>query len=46
MSYTINGKEYETWSVNNQRILDELVDREVYCCMTSEMEYMLSRIWQ
>lgn len=46
MIYTINGKEYETWSINNQRILDKLVDREVYCCMTSEMEYMLSRIWQ
>lgn len=46
MHYIINGKEYETCSVNNQHILDKLVDREVYCCMTSEMDYMLGRIWQ
>lgn len=44
MGYTINGKEYETWSVKNQSILDKLIEREVYCCMTSEVEYMLSRV--
>lgn len=44
MSYIINGKEYETWSGKNQSIIDKLVEREVYCCMTSEIEYMLSRI--
>lgn len=46
MSYIVNGIEYESWSGKNQAILDKLVSREVYCCMTSEMEYMLSRIWQ
>ena len=43
MSYTVNGREYDDWSVKNQRILDSLIDREVYCCMTSEVEYMLSK---
>ena len=44
MGYVVNGVEYDTWSATNQRILDRLIDREVYCCMTSEVEYMLSRI--
>lgn len=44
MGYAVNGVEYDTWSATNQRILDRLIDREVYCCMTSEVEYMLSRI--
>ena len=44
MSYEINGVKYDSWSVKNQRIIDMLVNREVYCCMTSEIEYMLSRI--
>lgn len=43
MSYEINGLNYDTYSAKNQRIIDKLVDREVYCCMTSEMEYMLSK---
>lgn len=41
--YEVNGKQYDYWSETNQRILDILVDREVYCCMTSEMEYMLKK---
>ncbi len=41
MSYSVNGKIYDTWSSENQNILNKLVGREVYCCMTSEMEYML-----
>ena len=44
MSYTVNGKKYETWSGKNQHILNHLVDENVYCCMTSEVEYMISRI--
>lgn len=44
MSYTINGIKYETWSGKNQSIIDKLIERGVYCCMTSEVEYMLSRI--
>lgn len=44
MSYEINGVEYDFWSVKNQQIIDKLISREVYCCMTSEMEYMLSNV--
>lgn len=44
MSYTVNGKTYETYSAVNQRIIDRLVSREVYCCITEEVEYMLRRI--
>lgn len=46
MSYEVNGVEYESWSAKNQQIIDALVNREVYCCMTSEMEYMLSRVFE
>lgn len=45
MSYEINGVTYDSWSAKNQRILDDLISREVYCCMTSEVEYMLSKIY-
>ena len=44
MSYVVNGKEYVTWSPKNQQILDKLINREVYCCVTYEMEYILSRV--
>lgn len=44
MSYEVNGIKYDSWSAKNQSILDKLVNREIYCCMTPEMEYMLSRI--
>lgn len=44
MSYEVNGVKYDSWSAKNQRIIDMLVNREVYCCMTSEVEYMISRI--
>jgi hypothetical protein len=43
LSYTVNDKEYDYWSAKNQQIVDNLVNREVYCCMTSEVEYMLSK---
>lgn len=45
MTYEINGVKYESWSSKNQRILDMLVEREIYCCMTCEMEYMLSKVF-
>lgn len=45
-SYTINGVGYEYWSAENQRIIDKLVEREVYCCMTSEVEYMIRRAYE
>lgn len=44
MSYTVNGKSYDICSAVNQRILDRLINREVYCCMTQEIEYMLGRV--
>ena len=43
MSYTVNGKEYEFWSGKNQNILDKLVGREVFCCLTQEVEYILQQ---
>jgi len=45
MSYSVNGQTYEFWSSKNQHILDRLVDREVYCCLTQEIEYILRRAW-
>lgn len=44
MSYSINGVKYSEFSAGNQRIVDKLLNREVYCCMTAEMEYMLSKV--
>ena len=44
MSYEVNGVQYDYNSAKNQSIIDKLIDREVYCCMTSEMEYMLGRV--
>lgn len=46
MSYEVNGVQYDYCSAKNQNIIDRLIDREVYCCMTSEMEYMLSRVYE
>lgn len=46
MSYKINGVEYETHSATNQKIIDHLVEREVYCCLTPEVEYMLERVYE
>lgn len=41
MKYTgTDGKEYDTWS-DNETIRDKFVGREVMCCMTSEVEFML-----
>lgn len=45
MTYEVNGVTYSSDSGKNQRILDMLVNREVYCCMTQEIEYILSRIY-
>lgn len=46
MSYIINGVQYDYCSAKNQSIVDKLVNREVFCCMTSEMEYMLGRVYE
>ena len=41
MGYQIGDKEYRYDSCVNQDICGKLVNREVFCCMTSEMEYLL-----
>ena len=41
MGYQIGDKEYRYDSCINQDICGKLVNREVFCCMTSEMEYIL-----
>jgi len=45
MSYTIDGVAYDEFSAENQHIVDKLVNREVFCCMTEEVEYMLCRVF-
>lgn len=44
ISYIVDSMKYNTWSTKNQNIIDTLVNREVLCCMTSEVEYMLGRV--
>lgn len=44
MHYYINGVEYSYESITNNNILKKLVEREVYCCMTSEIEFLLTNI--
>ena len=41
MGYTVGGVEYSFDSTTNQRIMDMFVNREVMCCMTQEVEFML-----
>ena len=33
MFYTVNDKEYSSDSTPNQKILDQLINREVFCNM-------------
>lgn len=44
MLYEIDGVRYSVDSAVNQRILQELVNRIVFCNMTVEVEYMLKRM--
>ena len=41
MPYTVNGIEYDFDSSVNHRIKQDFVNREVMCCMTLEVEYIL-----
>lgn len=41
MGYTVGGVTYSFNSIKNQKIKDALVNREVLCCMTQEVEYIL-----
>ena len=43
MSYKVGDREYDFWSSKNQTILDKLVGREIYCCVTSVVEYILQQ---
>lgn len=44
MLYTVNGHEYSSDSTPNQRILDQLINREVFCNMNQEMDFILSAL--
>ena len=44
MLYTVNGHEYSSDSTSNQKILDQLIDREVFCNMNQEMDFILSAL--
>lgn len=44
MFYTVNNKEYSSDSTPNQRILDQLINREVFCNMNQEMDFILSAL--
>lgn len=42
--YKVNGKEYSMMSPANNRILIKLVDKEVYCNMTQEIEFIINAL--
>lgn len=44
--YKVNGKEYSMMSATNEKILNRLVNNEVYCNMTPEVEYILNSTLQ
>lgn len=44
MFYTVNNKEYSSDSTPNQKILDQLINREVFCNMNQEMDFILSAL--
>lgn len=44
--YKVNGKKYSMMSPVNERILNKLVNNEVYCNMTQEVEYILNSTLQ
>ena len=44
MLYTVNGHEYSSDSTPNQKILDQLINREVFCNMNLEMDFILSAL--
>jgi len=46
MSYEVNGIQYDYDSSINQEIKRKFVQRDVYCCVTSMAEYILSKSWE
>lgn len=41
MNYTVNGKEYDTNSGINQRIIQEFCDKHIYLDMTMEVDFII-----
>ena len=41
MKYTVNGKDYNTDSPVNQKILAKVVDNNIKCCVNDMVEYIL-----
>lgn len=44
MTYTVNGQSYNFDSPVNDRIVQQFIDREVYCCASSEIDYILLQL--
>ena len=44
--YAVNNITYNECSHINQRILDQLVNREVFCCVTQEIEFMIKHAYE
>lgn len=42
--YKVDGKEYSMMSPTNERILNKLVNNEVYCNMTQETEFIINAL--
>ena len=42
--YKVNGKEYSMMSATNEKILNRLVNNEVYCNLTVELNYIVDKI--
>ena len=42
--YKVNGKEYSLMSPTNERILNRLVNNNVYCNMTQEIEFIINAL--
>lgn len=42
--YKVDGKEYSMMSPANNRILNKLVNNEVYCNMTEEIEFIIAAL--
>lgn len=40
--YKVNGKEYSMMSPVNERILNKLINNEIYCNMTQEIEFIIA----
>lgn len=46
MGYIVSGAKYDYDSITNQEIKRMFVARDVYCCVSSMTEYILSKSWE